>query len=390
MKTPVNYLAAAIILFASLLIAGSSNHAAAIGFWQVLHAKANVISSYWLFPNYFSQQLTQLPDSALAILARNDIPHAQHSYSVKLLKNNRTDAAKWYWRSSVDQVDEAKRQQLAAQLLAQSQWQELQLLAKQGLLPPGAVDNHLKLHTSEPYQRVPTAFLQQHGFLSLTSPITAEPQCMFNVLMMSDHRNGLYKLAQFIHNYQRQPEPSDAVFCFSRPIYVAGAIDCQNSATSMARCDWHNAALVQQLPRGFDFMVMMTKQGSANVQSGVMQLNSTAHYQLFLHELMHFNGFEDEYELPPAKQAWLCQQRGFVAPNLFIAKDQPAPQGWYRSRSCQQGAVAYKPSEQWSIMQYQQLALSAQYRALWQAHIATHFALFPRYSAFIEGAKAAR
>jgi len=38
-------------------------------------------------------------------------------------------------------------------------------------------------------------------------------------------------------------------------------------------------------------------------------------------------------------------------------------------KSCQKEGVAYKPSENWSIMQYQQLGLSAQYRAIWLKHL---------------------
>ncbi|XQF89831.1 hypothetical protein ACOBV8_14215 [Pseudoalteromonas espejiana] len=84
---------------------------------------------------------------------------------------------------------------------------------------------------------------------------------------------------------------------------------------------------------------------------------------------MHFSGFEDEYPLAASKQKWLCAKKGFVAPNLYISQGETAPTGWYKSESCQQGGVAYKPSEHWSIMQYQQLGLSKRYRALWKAQI---------------------
>ncbi|WP_375144249.1 hypothetical protein [Pseudoalteromonas sp. HL-AS2] len=375
----------AVVLLCSLLISGSSNHANSIGFWQVLNAKANIIQNYWLFPDYFSLHLQQLPDIALASLARNKIPAAQYRYSLKLLKNNHTDTAKLFWQKNTHTMNESKRQALAMELLAQSQWGDLKLLAKQGLLPEGDALNHLKLQTTQPYSSLPTAFMQRLGFLSLSSEVKADEQCLFNVLMMSDHRSGLYKLAKLIKQYNKRPEPSAGVFCLSQPIYVGGAINCSSAANKMAQCDWQTARLKKQLPTDFDFIVMMPKQGSANVRSGIMQLNSKAGYQVFLHELMHFNGFEDEYALPKTKQAWLCAQSGFVAPNLFLANSEATPPvGWYKSQSCQQGAVAYKPSEAWSIMQYQQLALSAQYRALWQAHINTHFTVFPRFNSFME------
>jgi hypothetical protein len=61
----------------------------------------------------------------------------------------------------------------------------------------------------------------------------------------------------------------------------------------------------------------------------------------------------------------LCKRQGYVAPNLYISQGEAAPNGWHKSLSCQQGGVAYKPTKQWSIMQYQQLGLSKRYRALW-------------------------
>lgn len=387
MLTQAKKIKRALLLLCSLFVAGSSNHAANIGFWQVLYGKANAVPSYWQFPRYFSLHLAKLPNTTLGLLARNKIPSAQFAYSLNLLKSSRTESAKLYWRASVQTMSDAKRQQLAAELLAQSRWDDLQLLVKQRILPAGTVFNHFKLQSSEPHSDLTAEFLQQLGFLSLDSTIAADSQCLFNVLMMSDHRKGLYKLAEFIKQYKSKPEPNHGVFCFTQPIYVAGAVACQSDASKMAKCDWQSTSLQQHLPSGFDFIVMMTLQGSANVAEGIMQLSSQAYYQMFLHELMHLNGFEDEYILPKEKQAWLCQQTGFVAPNLFIANAQKAPQDWYKSESCQQGAVAYKPSKQWSIMQYQQVALSAQYRALWQKHIETHASLFPRYTGRIASPK---
>jgi hypothetical protein len=375
-----------LLLLCSLFVAGSSNHDANIGFWQVVYGKANAVPSYWQFSRYFSQHLTQLPSTTLGLLARNNIASAQFAYALNLLKNNRTEDAKLYWRASVKAMNDVKRQQLASELLAQSRWEDLQLLVQQRILPVGEVLSHFKLQSSEVHSSVTAEFLQQLGFLSLSATIQANSQCVFNVLMMSDHRQGLYKLAEFVEQYNSQPEPYHGAFCFTQPIYVAGAIACQNDATKMAQCDWKTAKLKHQLPNGFDFIVMMTQQGSANVEQGIMQLSSHAYYQMFLHELMHFNGFEDEYVLPTEKQAWLCQQNGFVAPNLFIANPQSPPPGWYKSDSCQQG-VAYKPSKHWSIMQYQQVPLSAQYRALWRSHIESHSSLFPRFSAVTDSAK---
>ena len=357
------------VLLCGLLITGSSNHLGAIGFWHVLNAKANVLQSYWNSPVYFSAHLEQLPNTSLGVLARNQISSAQYMYSLRLIKKDQSDTAKQFWLSGINELTISERKILAAKLLEQSRWSDLKLLASKNKLPAGDVLNHLKLQLKTPQSKISTAFIHDLGFSSLKNISKPNAQCMFNVLTMSDHRSGLYKLTEFINAYNKQPEPRENIFCFSKPVYVAGMLECKSNVNQVAKCDWQLSKLKNQLPNNFDFIVMMPKEGTANVTKGTMLINSKANYSVFLHELMHFNGFEDEYALPKTKQAWLCTQSGFVAPNLFVSQGESPPAGWYRAKSCQLGGIAYKPSEKWSIMQYQQLGLSVQYRKLWLKHL---------------------
>lgn len=368
------------VLLCCLLITGSSNHLGAIGFWHVLNTKANVLQSYWNSPVHFSDHLEKLPKTSLAILARNQISSAQYMYSLKLIKSSQSETAKPFWLSAINDLTTPERKILAAKLLEQSRWGDLKLLASKNKLPAGDVLNHLKLQLKTPQSKVSTAFIHNLGFSSLRNISKPNKQCMFNVLTMSDHRSGLYKLTEFINTYNKQPEPRENIFCFSKPVYVAGMLECKSSTSKIAKCDWELSKLNNQLPNNYDFIVMMPKDGTANVTKGTMLINSKAKYSVFLHELMHFNGFEDEYALPKTKQAWLCAKTGFVAPNLFISHGEPPPTDWHKAKSCQQGGIAYKPSENWSIMQYQQLGLSAQYRQLWLKHLDTTNGKFHRHS----------
>ena len=368
------------VLLCCLLITGSSNHLGAIGFWHVLNTKANVLQSYWNSPVHFSDHLEKLPKTSLAILARNQISSAQYMYSLKLIKSSQSETAKPFWLSAINDLTIPERKILAAKLLEQSRWGDLKLLASKNKLPAGDVLNHLKLQLKTPQSKVSTAFIHNLGFSSLRNISKPNKQCMFNVLTMSDHRSGLYKLTEFINTYNKQPEPRENIFCFSKPVYVAGMLECKSSTSKIAKCDWELSKLNNQLPNNYDFIVMMPKDGTANVTKGTMLINSKAKYSVFLHELMHFNGFEDEYALPKTKQAWLCAKTGFVAPNLFISHGEPPPTDWHKAKSCQQEGIAYKPSENWSIMQYQQLGLSAQYRQLWLKHLDTTNGKFHRHS----------
>ena len=379
MKALANFFKLSVLLLCTSFISGSSNKQNSIGFWQVLHAKANVIDSYWQFPRYFANHILQLPTTALATLARNKIAHAQYGYGLSLLSNNQTETAKLFWQASLDKITLAQQAKLADLLFSQKRWQDLALLKNQNKLPKGDTFYHLQLQQQSPIEKLSKSFMNKLGFLVASEQIAIQKQCTFNVLMLSDHRDGLYRLNQFRNAYLENPEPSPNTFCFSKPVYMGNTISCNSTESKRAKCDWQQSSLKKQLPAEFDFAVIMPKQGTANVKNGLMHINSQASYAVFLHELMHFNGFEDEYALPVKKQAWLCQLEGLVAPNLFIAKKSDAPKGWHKSQSCQQGGTAYKPSAKWSIMQYQQLGLSAQYRMLWQTHIALNAHLFIRF-----------
>lgn len=380
MKTRVNYLIRGVLLLCSIFISGSSNQINSIGFWQVIHAKANVIDSYWQFPHYFSKHILELPSASLSILARNKIAYAQYGYGLSLLTNDQSDTAKLFWQASLNEITLGQQKTLSSTLLEQHRWEDLNLLQAKQKLPKGDAFYHLQLQQSADLETLSQSFMKRQGFVLLGDDIAIHEQCMFNVLMLSNHRDGLYSLNSFSKQYRQHPEPSTNTFCFSPPVYIGNAIACSTLKNQRAQCNWSNSSLKEQLPKGFDFAVMMPKQGTANVQKGLMHINSQASYGVFLHELMHFNGFEDEYTLPAQKQAWLCQLEGLVAPNLYITQRNRAPKGWYKSQSCQQGGVAYKPSKHWSIMQYQQLGLSKQYRELWQMHIETDAALFVRFN----------
>lgn len=370
MKTKVNYLKVIGVLLCALATAGSSNHRSTLGFWHVLNGYADPVQAYWQFPDYFSAHLPYLPDATLSLLARRNISTAQYVYSLKLLQNKQGDTAKLFWHTNIQKMTMLQRNHLAEQLLINERWDDLKFLTKHSLISNRNIINHLQLHSAASYKLLPNSFLEQLGFASLNSLPKVKSHCLFNVLMLSDHRRGLYQLAALTKKYKQQPEPSEGVFCFSDPTYVAQAIQC-GEFKKKAHCDWPSSSLKSALFTGFDFIVMMPKFGSANVHGNIMQLNSSANYDIFLHELMHFNGFEDEYILPISKQMWLCKQSGYVAPNLFISQHNLPPDGWYKSESCQQGGQAYKPTSEWSIMQYQQMGLSKKYRALWKKQIET-------------------
>ena len=370
-KTPVKYLTLVAVVLSVGCLPSSVNQHCDVAFWQVQHTPESTLLNYYRFINEFNLRLSSLSDPTLYRLALNQVTDAQFAWALRLLDNKHPRAAKPFWSVSVGAQNVDRRKQLSSSLLALQRWSDLTSLKKLQLLPEGDVAEQLKLQQRAPPHSINKGFADDEGFLLAFSQLKAKSQCQFNVLMMTDHRKGISQLNTFRQHYQQQPQPSATSFCFSDPIYLGNTIDCQLQPELAAKCDWLPLIENKKWPTGFDFIVMMTPVGSGNVQGGIMHLNSASHYGLFLHELMHFNGFEDEYALPSAKQIWLCNQQGLVAPNLFIANGLTPPKGWTLSDSCQTGSKAYKPSENWSIMQYQQLSLSAQYQQIWLQQISS-------------------
>jgi hypothetical protein len=328
-----------------------------------------VLDGYHQFPHIFEQNLKVLPDASVENLALNGSESAMFNWSKRLLRLGEADKAKRYWQNTVAGLTRNERQQLAQLLFDLNRWEELSELTERGLVPESVILEQVKLYLSYPPESISSIFAFKAGFLLSPTKLSANFRCDYNVLMMSDHRAGLIKLRSFSNTYSQSPEPSENSFCFSEPVYLGNNIVCQTDPLKAAGCDWRPMIANYTWPKEYDFIVMMPREGRGNVRGGVMQLSSKSHYQLFLHELMHFSGFEDEYAVPKLKQAWLCKQKGHVAPNLFIANNTAPPAGWGLSETCEGTVKSYKPSKKWSIMRYQQILLSPKYRKLWANQI---------------------
>lgn len=352
-----------------MVLTSSVNRHARLGYWLALQDSAATLAGYYQFPDIFEQNLNTLPKSSIEDLALNGAEHAKFSWAIILLKEGNADKARLFWQNTVVKQSAQQRLDLATLLLELNRWEELSALAEQSLVPKSAILEQIKLHFSYPPESISSAYAHQAGFLLSLHGLSADNRCEYNVLMMSDHRAGISKLNRFSNKHALSPEPNDKSFCFSEPVYIGDNIACQTDPLKAASCNWRALIKKYVWPKNYDFIVMMPREGRGNVRAGIMQLNSQSSYQLFLHELMHFSGFEDEYPVPKNKQVWLCKQKGYVAPNLFVANNIKPPTGWQPSETCEGTVKSYKPDKKWSIMRYQELPLSAEYRELWLEQI---------------------
>ncbi|WP_138637135.1 hypothetical protein [Pseudoalteromonas citrea] len=328
-----------------------------------------------LHPHSFYQAqsrivLHALPDATIRSLSKLAQPEIAFEWAIRLAKQGLYTRSRVYWQRYLNNASQAQVIRLVALLKAANDISAIALIASKQPLPMHYLD-WLSLHRGV----LPSAFnserLAAHNMSSPLDSVTFARECINRVLVLTDHLAAVKKLKQFKIRYTSAPEPSVWSYCFSEPIYIGDTMQCTPDNSQFAYCDVAalKRAYPAMLPQG-DKALMMTRQGNANVRGDMMTLNTQSQYAVFMHELMHFSGFEDEYSVPKQKAKWLCQRAGRHAPNLYVGELNDAPKGWVKSNTCNYGALqAYKPSEGWSIMEYQTRPLTAQYRRLWQQAI---------------------
>jgi hypothetical protein len=106
--------------------------------------------------------------------------------------------------------------------------------------------------------------------------------------------------------------------CFSPVQYISKIeLNCQHSQNEAIRCDesiWKNKkALINKR-----FIAILTEKGGANVNSGILYIDSNDTEEVFFHELTHLLGFIDEYPLP--KEHFRCSsvQESMFSHNIAI------------------------------------------------------------------------
>lgn len=106
--------------------------------------------------------------------------------------------------------------------------------------------------------------------------------------------------------------------CFSPVQYISKIeLNCQHSQNEAIRCDesiWKNKkALINKR-----FIAILTEKGGANVNSGILYIDSNDTEEVFFHELTHLLGFIDEYPLP--KEHFRCSsvQKSMFSHNIAI------------------------------------------------------------------------
>ncbi|MCG7536410.1 hypothetical protein [Pseudoalteromonas sp. OOF1S-7] len=318
--------------------------------------------SFYLDVQRAKLRLPELPDDTVLALRQLGHPEAAFEWALRQARHGELHAALLLASAHWETVSLQSQRRLLESLIFAEALPEVQQLASQFTLPqPYRTLSRIMQGVSA--SALSSADLQALNIKTVDEISWGSAQCARRVAMLSDSWAGLKKLQQLKTQYLAAPLPYSGSYCFADPVYLGTDLQCRLKAQKFAYCDlsilpgrakWSSA----------DHLVLMTEHGDANVSRGVMTLSLSSDYKVFIHELMHFSGFEDEYAIGKAKAHRLCATPGHKAPNLYVGH-QP-PDGWYPSRSCEAGLLpAFKPQQAMSNMQYQSLALTTRYKALW-------------------------
>lgn len=161
------------------------------------------------------------------------------------------------------------------------------------------------------------------SLLSLRDVPPENAECAQSIQFVANSLTSFAQALSFQDEYEKDARLASLPICLAEPIWLkSDALNCQANFNGQPRlaCDLYPLSKMKT-PLGFTHMVVFAEQGKANVNNGVMYLDQSDSYAVFVHELAHFAGFVDEYALPADLANYHCNKN--QAPNLLLAKKVP-------------------------------------------------------------------
>ena len=161
--------------------------------------------------------------------------------------------------------------------------------------------------------------------LSALLDVTPEgPQCAQSIQFVATSLRSFAQALEFSDTFELDARLSTLPLCIGEPIWLkTNSLQCNANYKGEARLGCDISKITDwKTPLSFTHMVVFAEQGKANVTNGIMFLDQSDTYSVFVHELAHFAGFVDEYALPTALAEYHCTRN--TAPNLVL--EMPAPE----------------------------------------------------------------
>ena len=209
--------------------------------------------------------------------------------------------------------------------------------------------------------------------------------CAQRVGVFATSLSTIVKADELVGAFRKDRRFNNLAVCLDNPVWLEkGTLDCQAEYKGQPRlgCDVRplaNAVEKRQLTHA----IVVSEQGKANVNNGVMFLDLIDSYAVLVHELAHFAGFVDEYALGKNAAERYCGSGD--APNLiFDGKLTYAPLstldnwqnlqpgvGIWPAQSCARSDIrAYKPSGHITFLEHHDSGdIPPIYMALWRQQL---------------------
>lgn len=191
-------------------------------------------------------------------------------------------------------------------------WRELQGWWQQ--LPPSAERDAAAVLLGF-WHEVPAVVTQA---VAAQLPALRSPQsCTLTIQPVLSEGASVQNWQQLSRMWPNQPLATLPI-CFATPLLVdSRALDCAADGRVSCRLDALERYVVSSPHRVW---LILTGQGNANYNNGVVSAKADAQWPVLTHELSHAFGFLDEYPLPEATAAELCVP-GHLTPNLLFSRD---------------------------------------------------------------------
>lgn len=209
-------------------------------------------------------------------------------------------------------------------------------------------------------------------------PQTIDYQCRMRIQILVESADYQPQAQAFQQAFAESPLQALPI-CFN-PIQVENKLMsiCKQDRQGRIECSLNKLArltVVSRPKQTYTHLVAVVANGGANTRGGLMYLDADDSEAVFLHELAHWLGLVDEYEIAHQQQQQLCkvEQPGPLGLNLFVAPNSMplaeaealAGRSLFPANTCRgSGYQAYKYSAERSFMQFLQAPISRFYAEL--------------------------
>ncbi len=158
-------------------------------------------------------------------------------------------------------------------------------------------------------------------------------ECLQRIQPFATSLATIIRADSLYNDFVKDTRLSSLPVCIAPPIWLKNnVLSCSANfkKSGVLGCDVTPLAVVAK-QREFSHAVVVSEQGKANVQNGVMYLDISDAYSVFVHELAHFSGFADEYPIGRGMARKLCDEDGiedFLPPNVIVDSEY-----WYSPHS---------------------------------------------------------